>query len=154
MNLSPHFTLEEMIKSQAGDRAGIDNLPPPACREALRALCVNVLEPIRERFGPVVITSGYRGPELNRIVGSSSSSQHPKGEAADIEVPGMSNGDLARWIEKHLEYDQLILECYKPGIPSSGWVHVSYKAHTPNRKQELTATVVNGKMVYTPGIAK
>jgi hypothetical protein len=154
MNLSPHFTLEEMIKSQAGDRAGIDNLPPPACREALRALCVNVLEPIRERFGPVVITSGYRGPELNRIVGSSSSSQHPKGEAADIEVPGMANGDLARWIEKHLEYDQLILECYKPGIPSSGWVHVSYKAHTPNRKQELTATVVNGKMVYTPGIAK
>ncbi len=154
MNLSPHFTLEEMIKSQAGDRAGIDNLPPPACREALRALCVHVLEPIRERFGPVIITSGYRGPELNRIVGSSSSSQHPKGEAADIEVPGMSNGDLARWIEKHLEYDQLILECYKPGIPSSGWVHVSYKAHTPNRKQELTATVVNGKMVYTPGIAK
>jgi hypothetical protein len=154
MNLSPHFTLEEMIKSQAGDRAGIDNLPPPACREALRALCVNVLEPIRERFGPVIITSGYRGPELNRIVGSSSSSQHPKGEAADIEVPGMANGDLARWIEKHLEYDQLILECYKPGIPSSGWVHVSYKAHTPNRKQELTATVVNGKMVYTPGIAK
>lgn len=154
MNLSPHFTLEEMIKSQAGDRAGIDNMPPPACREALRALCVNVLEPIRERFGPVVVTSGYRGPELNRMVGSSSSSQHPKGEAADIEVPGMSNGDLARWIEKHLEYDQLILECYKPGIPSSGWVHVSYKALKPNRKQELTATVVNGKMTYTPGIAK
>ena len=154
MNLSLHFTLEEMIKSQAGDRAGIDNLPPPACREALRALCLHVLEPIRERFGPVIITSGYRGPELNRIVGSSSSSQHPKGEAADIEVPGMANADLARWIEKHLEYDQLILECYKPGIPSSGWVHVSYKAHTPNRKQELTATVVNGKMVYTPGIAK
>ena len=154
MNLSPHFTLEEMIKSQSGDRAGIDNLPPPACREALRALCLHVLEPIRERFGPVIITSGYRGPELNRIVGSSSSSQHPKGEAADIEVPGMANADLARWIEKHLEYDQLILECYKPGIPSSGWVHVSYKAHTPNRKQELTATVVNGKMVYTPGIAK
>ena len=154
MKLSPHFTLEEMIKSQAGDRAGIDNMPPPACREALRALCVNVLEPIRERFGPVVVTSGYRGPELNRIVGSSSSSQHLKGEAADIEVPGMSNGDLARWIEKHLEYDQLILECYKPGVPSSGWVHVSYKDHTPNRKQELTATVVNGKMAYAPGIAK
>lgn len=154
MKLSPHFTLEEMIKSQAGDRAGIDNMPPPACREALRALCVNVLEPIRERFGPVVVTSGYRGPELNRMVGSSSSSQHLKGEAADIEVPGMSNGDLARWIEKHLEYDQLILECYKLGVPSSGWVHVSYKDHTPNRKQELTATVVNGKMAYTPGIAK
>ena len=154
MNLSPHFTLEEMIKSQSGDRAGIDNLPPPACREALRALCFYVLEPIRERFGPVMINSGYRGPELNRMVGGAASSQHCSGEAADIEVPNMANADLARWIEQHLEYDQLILECYKPGIPSSGWVHVSYKAHTPNRKQELTATVVNGKMTYTPGIAK
>jgi zinc D-Ala-D-Ala carboxypeptidase len=154
MNLSPHFTLEEMIKSQSGDRAGIDNLPPPACREALRALCTHVLEPIRERFGPVVINSGYRGPELNRMVGGAASSQHCSGEAADIEVPGMANADLARWIEKHLEYDQLILECYKPGIPSSGWVHVSYKALKPNRNQELTATVVNGKMTYTPGIAK
>ena len=154
MNLSPHFTLEEMIKSQAGDRAGIDNMPSAAHREALRALCIHVLEPIRERFGPVVINSGYRGPVLNRMVGGAASSQHCSGEAADIEVPGMSNGDLARWIEKHLEYDQLILECYKPGIPSSGWVHVSFEAHTPNRKQELTATVVNGKMTYTPGIAK
>jgi hypothetical protein len=154
MRLSPHFTLEEMTKSQAGDRAGIDNLPSAAHREALRALCTHVLEPIRERFGPVVITSGYRGPKLNRMVGGSATSQHCDGEATDIEVPGMPNGDLARWIEAHLDYDQLILECYKPGIPDSGWVHVSYKAHEPNRKQELTATSVNGKMHYTPGIAK
>jgi hypothetical protein len=154
MNLSPHFTLEEMTKSQSGDRAGIDNMPTAAHREALRALCVQVLEPIREHFGPVVINSGYRGAELNRLVGGAASSQHCAGEAADVEVPGMSNGDLARWIEQHLEYDQLILECYKPGTPSSGWVHVSYKAHGPNRKQELTATVVNGKMTYAPGIAK
>jgi hypothetical protein len=154
MNLSPHFTLEEMIKSQSGDRAGIDNVPTAAHREALRALCVQVLEPIREHFGPVVINSGDRGAELNRLVGGAASSQHCAGEAADVEVPGISNGDLARWVEKNLEYDQLILECYKPGIPSSGWVHVSYKAHAANRKQELTATVVNGKMTYAPGIAK
>jgi len=154
MNLSPHFSLEEMIKSQAGDRAGIDNMPSAAHREALRALCVHVLEPIRERFGPVMVTSGYRCVALNRSMGGAPNSQHMDGEAADIEVPGMSNADLARWIEKHLEYDQLILECYKPGIPSSGWVHVSFKAHEPNRKQELTATVVNGRMAYTPGIAK
>jgi len=154
MNLSPHFTLEEMIKSQAGDRAGIDNMPSAAHREALRALCVHVLEPIRERFGPVMVTSGYRCVALNRSMGGAPNSQHMDGEAADIEVPGMANADLARWIEAHLEYDQLILECYKAGIPSSGWVHVSYKAHTPNRKQELTATVVKGKMAYTPGIAK
>jgi zinc D-Ala-D-Ala carboxypeptidase len=153
MNLSPHFTLEEMIKSQAGDRAGIDNMPPAACREALRALCTRILEPIRERFGVVIVNSGYRSPELNLKVGGTASSQHCLGEAADIEIPGMANADLARWIEKNLEYDQLILECYKPGVPSSGWVHVSYKAHKPNRSQELTATVINSKMNYTTGIA-
>jgi len=154
MKLSPHFTLEEMIKSQAGDRAGVDNMPSPPYRENLRALCLNVLEPIREHFGPVTVNSGYRGPVLNRMVGGAASSQHCLGEAADIEIPSMANADLARWIEANLDYDQLILECYKPGIPNSGWVHVSYKAHEPNRKQELTATVINGKMAYTPGIAK
>ena len=91
---------------------------------------------------------------MNRAVGGAPSSQHCLGEAADIEVPGLSNRDLALWIEKTLDYDQLILECSKPGVPGSGWVHVSFKAHEPNRKQELTATVVNGKMTYTPGIAK
>jgi len=153
MNLSTHFTLEEMIKSQAGDRAGIDNMPSAAHREALRALCVHVLEPIRERFGPVMVNSGYRCPTLNRSMGGAPNSQHCLGEAADIEVPGMSNRDLALWIERNLDYDQLILECYKPGVPGAGWVHVSYKVHEPNRTQELTATIVSGKMTYITGIA-
>ena len=143
-----------MVKSQSGDRAGIDNLPPAAHRESLRALCSRVLEPVRKRFGVVMITSGYRCTALNKLMGGAASSQHQYGEASDFEVPGVPNQDVALWIEGTLDFDQLILECYKPGIPNSGWVHVSYKAHGPNRKQVLTATVVNGKMAYTPGIAK
>jgi hypothetical protein len=88
---------------------------------------------------------------LNKTVGGTATSQHCAGEAADIEVPGVANGDLAKWIEANLDYDQLILEAYKAGVPSSGWVHVSYKP-AGNRKQELTATIVGRKMVYAAGI--
>jgi len=151
MNLSPHFTLEEFTKSQTGDRMGIDNNPTEAHLTNMKRLCAEVLEVVRTNLGPVHINSGYRGEALNKAVGGAPTSQHCNGEAADIEVPGVSNGDLAKWIEKNCQYDQLILECYKKGQPNSGWVHVSLKA-SGNRKQELTATVTNGRMVYTPGI--
>jgi hypothetical protein len=84
-------------------------------------------------------------------VGGSSNSQHCKGEAVDIECPGTGNYDVAKWIEETLEFDQLILEFYTPGIPDSGWVHVSYKSEG-NRKQSLTAMKENGKTVYKPGL--
>lgn len=151
MKISEHFSLQELTKSQTGERMGIDNLPSNAQLESLTLLCEKVLEPIRARFGPVTINSGYRGPKLNKAVGGAATSQHCNGEAADIEIVGVANGDLANWIETNLDYDQLILECYKHGIPDSGWVHVSYRP-AGNRKQELTACVVGGKMTYTPGI--
>ena len=73
------------------------------------------------------------------------------GQAADIEVSGVANGDLATWVADNLDFDQVILECYRKGQPNSGWVHVSYKA-SGNRKATLTAAVSSGKMVYTPGL--
>jgi hypothetical protein len=85
-------------------------------------------------------------------VGGSSRSQHCKGEAADIEVPGTPNAELAEWIRDNLEFDQLILEFYTSGVPDSGWVHVSYKTDGTNRKSILTATRVNGKTEYSTGI--
>lgn len=152
MKVSEHFSLQELTKSQTGDRLGIDNLPSDAHLVSLTLLCEKVLEPVRAHYGSAVtINSGYRGPVLNKAVGGAATSQHCNGEAADIEVAGIANGDLANWIETNLDYDQLILECYKRGIPDSGWVHVSYKP-AGNRKQELTASVVGGKMTYTPGI--
>ena len=151
MQLTQHFDLEELTKSQTGDRLGIDNVPGAAELDCLKELCEQVLEPVRAHYGPVFINSGYRCPDLNKAVGGASTSQHCLGQAADIEVPGVPNGDLAAWIVANLNFDQVILECYRKGQPNSGWVHVSYKVYD-NRKATLTATVVGGKMIYTPGL--
>lgn len=153
MQLSEHFHLSEFTGSQTARRKGIDNTPPPAAIAALGTLCEHVLEPVRRKFGVVTVSSGYRSPKLNRAVGGSSTSQHVYGQAADIEVPGVANGDVARWIARNCDFDQLILEFYTPGQPNSGWVHVSWRIAN-RRKQTLTAVRGRfGKTKYLPGIA-
>ena len=151
IRLSKNFTLTEFTKSQTALRQGIDNRPGTIHLHNAKLLFGNVVQPVRDHFGPTVINSGYRGPALNEAVGGSSKSQHCKGEAADIECPGTPNYDVAKWIEENLDFDQLILEFYTPGIPDSGWVHVSYKSEG-NRKSVLTAMKENGKTVYKPGL--
>lgn len=153
MRLSKNFTLQEFIKSQTALRLDIDNTPNDEHLEAAKKLAEHVLQPIRDHFGPTTINSGYRGPELNKAVGGSERSQHCKGEAADIEVPGVSNYDVAKWIEDNLDFDQVILEFYTLGIPDSGWVHVTYVGEG-NRKKSLTASKVDGKTVYSVGLQK
>ena len=152
MRLSENFTMAEFTKSQTAERKGIDNTPQGEHLEAAKELFENVVQKVRDHFGPTVINSGYRSPELNEAVGGSSKSQHCKGEAVDIEVPGVANADLANWIVDNLEFDQIILEFYTPGIPDSGWVHVSYKADGDNRRSILTASRVDGKTQYAEGI--
>jgi hypothetical protein len=151
MRLSKNFTLAEFTKSQTATRRGIDNTPEGEHLEAAKELFENVVQAVRDHFGVTVINSGYRGPELNEAVGGSAKSQHCKGEAVDIECPGNSNYDVAKWIEDNLDFDQLILEFYTPGIPDSGWVHVSYKPEG-NRKSVLTAMREDGKTVYKTGL--
>jgi len=151
MNLSKNFTLTEYTKSQTALRQGIDNTPGDEHLASAKLLFEKVVQPVRDHFGPTVINSGYRGPALNAAVGGSSSSQHCKGEAVDIECPGVPNYDVAKWIEDTLDFDQLILEFYTPGIPDSGWVHVSYKSEG-NRKSVLTAMKQDGKTVYLQGL--
>ena len=151
--LSKNFTLNEYVKSQTALRKSIDNsIESTEHLEAAEALFADVVQKVRDHFGPTIITSGYRSPALNEAIGGSSNSQHGKGEAVDIEVPGISTVDLAKWIENNLLFDQLILEFYTPGIPDSGWVHVSYRDTEDNRMQTLTATRVDGKVQYTTGI--
>jgi len=152
MKLSANFSMAEFTKSQTAERKGIDNTPEGEHLDAAIALFENVVQKVRDHFGPTVLNSGYRSPELNEAVGGSSRSQHCKGEAADIEVPGVPNAEVAEWIRDNLEFDQLILEFYTPGIPDSGWVHVSYKADGDNRKECLTAARVDGKTQYSVGI--
>jgi hypothetical protein len=138
MKLTDHFTLSEMTKSQLGERKGIDNIPGEKEIQNLKALCENVLEYIRIRFGkPITVNSGYRGPALNKAIGGAKNSQHLTGQAADIEIKGVSNLELAKWIRDNLEFDQLICEYHTLGISDSGWVHVSWNI-SGNRKQVLT----------------
>jgi hypothetical protein len=152
MNLSANFSLHEMCKSETAMRMGLDNTPDAAATENLRVLCEKVLQPVRDHYGKgVKVNSAYRSPESNAAVGGSKTSDHCKGMAADIEIPGVANADLAQWIMDNLEYTQLILEFYTPGIPDSGWVHVSYNKDKLS-KQELTATKVAGKTQYLPGL--
>ena len=151
VKLSQNFTIQEYIKSQTALRQGIDNTPTEEHMGNATALFRNVVQKVRDQFGVTVINSGYRGEALNKAVGGSSRSQHCKGEAVDIECPGTPNYDVAKWIEDNLDFDQLILEFYTPGVPDSGWVHVSYKSEG-NRKSILTAMKENGKTVYKPGL--
>ena len=150
MKLSNNFSLNELIRSQTAERKGIDNTPSAEHQENLKSLCTNVLQPIRDHFGKVVtVSSGYRSPELCIAIGSRTTSQHAKGEAADFEIFGVSNKELSDWIHNNINYDQLILEFWSPEDPNKGWVHCSYSRDN-NRKQYLRAYKNEGKTKYEP----
>ena len=125
MKLSNNFSLKEMVKSQTAERKGINNNPSEDHMNNLKLLCEKVLQPVRDHFGKVVsVSSGYRSEALCEAIGSSKTSQHAKGQAADFEIFGVSNQELVIWIDQNLDYDQMILEFWKgPDEPNSGWVH-------------------------------
>ena len=149
MKLSKNFSLKELTRSQTADRKGIANNPNEDQIDKLQNLCEMVLQPVRDHFKQVVsVSSGFRSPELCVAIGSSVNSQHAKGEAADFEITGVPNKQLADYIYKHLDFDQLILEYHNPEEANSGWVHCSYK-NTNNRKEYLRAfRGPGGKTVY------
>ena len=153
MNLTRNFTLSELIKSDTAIRKGINNNPNAEQIEKLKALCENILQPVRDHFGRVKITSGFRSVELCEAIGSSARSQHARAEAADFEVVGVDNCELADWIYRELDWDQLILEFYTPGEPNSGWIHCSITEGMP-RKQFLHAFRKDGKTQYKPILGK
>ena len=151
MKLTENFSLNELTKSQTAERKGIDNTPSTEHQENLKSLCEMILQPIRDHFEQVVsVSSGYRSQELCVAIGSSTQSQHAKGEASDFEIFGVSNKELADYIDQNLDYDQLILEYWKgEDEPNSGWVHCSY-TNGNNRKQYLRAYKENGSTKYEP----
>ena len=149
MNLSRNFTLSELTKSDTAIRKGINNNPNAEQIEKLKSLCENILQPVRDHFGRVKVTSGFRSAELCVAIGSSVNSQHAKAEAADFEVIGVDNTELSDWIHKNLPYDQLICEFYTPGEPNSGWIHCSYIPEG-RRASYLWAYRSEGKTKYKP----
>ena len=154
MKLSANFTLDELIKSQVATRKNISNNPSPQQIENLKALAINILQPIRTNFDkPMIISSGFRCAELCLEIGSSINSEHcahEKSAAADFEIWSIDNKELAMWIKDNLEFNQLILEFYKSGDPNSGWIHCSYS--TEHNKNQFLIAYKNeeGKTKYKP----
>jgi hypothetical protein len=147
MRLSKHLELAEVIRSSTAKRLGIKNEPTSEHLSNLKLLAENIFEPIREHFGrPIFISSGYRSAALNKATkGASTTSQHSKGEALDLDMDGteISNKQVFEFIKNNLNFDQLINEF------DYSWVHVSYSSTGKQRKQILSATKVNGKTTYT-----
>ena len=139
MQLSKHFSLSEFEKSSTATRLGIKNKAGSGEIKNLTDLCYAVLEPVRAKFEkPILVTSGFRSEELCVAIKSSKTSQHTKGQAVDFEIMGVSNLQVALWIQNNCDFDQLILEFWKEEEgANSGWVHCSYKEGS-NRKQVLT----------------
>jgi zinc D-Ala-D-Ala carboxypeptidase len=162
--VSRNFTIEELTASTVAIRNGLSNKPPQKALIAITTLAQQVLQPVRNQFGPVKVNSCYRTPEVNQLIGGSSKSSHCCAEddhgnvtksAADIEVFDIkvSNLELAQWIRDNLKFSQLILEFYhEEKGPHSGWVHVSYDLTGENNNEVLTASLVNGAVKYTPGL--
>ena len=146
MKLSAHFDLCEFTRSESAKREGVSNNPTPEHLENIKTLCEKVLEPIRAKFGPINISSGYRSADLNHFIGGSLNSDHCKGRAADIDMDGhggeVTNKMIFDYIKDNLEVDQLINEF------NYSWVHVGYRKGA-NRKQTLRASKVNGKTTYS-----
>jgi len=150
MKLTTNFSLAELTASQVAARQGINNNPTAGQIENLKRLCESILQPIRNHYdSPVIISSGFRSAELCIAIGSTIHSQHAKGEAADLQVIGVDNKALAKYIKENLDYDQLILEFYKDNEPTSGWIHCSYSTDR-NRNQSLRAMREDGKVIYKP----
>lgn len=150
--ITKNFTLAELTRSSTASQRGISNEPSEEHYNNMKVLCEKVLQPLRDKLGkPIIVNSCYRSPKLNAAVGGVATSQHSRGEAADIEVKGMSNYDLANYIKEHFDFDQLILE-YCDNLKNdinSGWVHVSYKTHG-NRHQCLTINKSGTRLGLNP----
>ena len=149
MNLSKNLTLAEVLRSESAKRRGINNTPSAEHLENLRAIAINVFQPIRDHFKvPIHISSGYRSRLLNHAVGGSNTSQHSKGQALDIDMDGtrVTNKQIFDFIKDNLDFDQLIWEFGNDQNPD--WVHVSY-VKGKNRKQVLRAKRSGHKTFYS-----
>ena len=139
MKLSANFSLDELIKSQVAERKGINNNPSPTQIDNLKLLCEKVLQPVRDNFGVVNVSSGFRSAELCIAIGSSVNSQHADGQACDFEIFGKDNEEVADWVYRNTPIDE----------PNSGWIHASYNPNE-QRKQYLIAYREDGKVKYKP----
>jgi len=144
MQLSPNFSLNEMVTSNTAIDNRIGNMPSSFQIDSLRHLAENLLQPLREGIGlPIHVNSGFRSHQLNELIGGAASSQHMKGEAADLTCD--DNTRLFSYVRDNLEFDQLIWEMGDDFEPE--WVHVSL-TKGKNRNQVLRAFRTNKGTKY------
>lgn len=148
MQLSKNFSLVELTSSETAARKGLNNTPDEQAIESLKALCENVLQPLREWYGkPINVTSGYRSPKVNKAIGGSGTSEHCFGKAADFTIQKDDYRMVFQYIKENLKFRQLIWEFGNNDAPQ--WIHVSFDA-TDNKKQVLRAKKINGGTSYVP----
>ena len=147
-NISKNISYKEATHSNTAIRRGIENTPKFTELSAMKQLASKVFQPLRDYFNePIRISSFFRSKELNKRIGGSTTSQHCKGEAMDIQgMNGITNKMLFDYIKENLNFDQMIWEFGTDVEPN--WIHVSYKYEGLNRKQILKAVKVKGKTKY------
>lgn len=161
-DFATNFSWHEMTRSTTAAREGLSNVPNEDEAKSIRALCVEVLQPLRDvvvqrGLGPYVhVNSGFRSLAVNNAVGGVRGSHHMArggNAAADIEVPGLWNASLAALVlELGLPFSELILEYPSPTDPAAGWVHVSHNRHGDNDGDLFTIQRQGGKIVRLPGL--
>ena len=144
IQLSTHFKLSEFLRSETASARGIDNTPSLEVVSNLQQLCIHILEPLRAYFNtPIVVSSGYRSPALNKAVGGSATSQHMTGEAADLRIPSETIGkEWFKWIMDNCKFHQLIWEKDSPSS-AHHWIHVSFRQGGGNKQQVIENLVKN-----------
>jgi hypothetical protein len=147
--MAPNFRYKEFIRSATALRLGIRNVPSESEWQSIERVAGNIIQPVRDQFGPIRITSGYRSVELCLKVGSSPRSNHVRGEAVDFEPVSSKIKliDIVKWIHMNLEYRELIAE-YFP----DGWIHVAYRLHKNVRKLKLKDSQHSYSVVSMPYI--
>lgn len=155
---TPNFKQYEIARSDYAIRNRIDNTPSLEILNNAVGVALHCMQPIRNQFGVVQVSSWYRSEALERVMANDgfkawcakrklvpdaknwktyfATKQHPKGNAVDFEIPGIANDTVFEWCKKNLQFDQLIREFAKPGIPDSGWIHISWSANG-NRNEVL-----------------
>jgi len=147
--ISEHISYKEGVYSITATRLGIDNTPGDDQLHFMEIIAEKVFEPLREWVGgPIKINSFYRCPELNKAIGGSTTSQHCKGQAIDIDdtFGKATNAEMFNFIKENLDFDQMIWEFGDDDNPD--WVHISYVSEEKNRNRCLKAYRKDGKTKY------
>ena len=147
--ISKHISWHEGTYSRTGERRDLDNTPNEEQLKCMKEVAENLFEPLREWVGGgIKINSFFRGEPVNTAIGGSTSSQHMKGQAIDIDdtFKHKTNAEMYHYIKDNLDFDQMIWEFGTDKNPN--WLHISWVSHRPNRKKLTIAKKVNGRTKY------